>query len=89
MDTRIQKLRTLNIFAGALHLASLIAILALSTDVSLPVRATYLSEAPGTGNFSDRYVARTGSDTSVESARIAISDVRWSTPAKILSVRSF
>ncbi|MFM7897677.1 MAG: hypothetical protein ACKO97_01765, partial [Actinomycetota bacterium] len=53
MDTRIQKLRTLNIFAGVLHLVSLIAILALSTDVSLPVRATYLSEAPGTGNFSD------------------------------------
>ncbi|MFM8906554.1 MAG: heliorhodopsin HeR [Actinomycetota bacterium] len=52
MDTRIQKLRTLNVFAGALHLASLIAILALSTDVSLPVRATYLSEAPGTGNFA-------------------------------------
>jgi len=52
MDTRIQKLRKLNIFAGVLHLASLIAILALATDVSLPVRATYLSEAPGTGNFA-------------------------------------
>ena len=39
MDTRIQKLRKLNIFAGVLHLASLIAILALATDVSLPVRA--------------------------------------------------
>jgi len=53
MDTRFQKLRRLNVLAGLLHLASLIAILALSTDVSLPVRATYLSEAPGTGNFSD------------------------------------
>ena len=53
MDPRIAKLRKLNIFAGVLHLASLIAILALATDVSLPVKATYLSEAPGTGNFSD------------------------------------
>ena len=46
MDPRIQRLRKLNVFAGLLHLASLIAILALSTDVSLPVLATYLSEAP-------------------------------------------
>ena len=53
IDPRIQRLRTLNIAAGFLHLASLIAILVLSTDVSLPVRATYLSEAPGTGNFAD------------------------------------
>ena len=53
MNPKIQRLRTLNIGAGVLHLASLIAIVALSTDVSLPVRATYLSEAPGTGNFSD------------------------------------
>ncbi|MFZ9910752.1 MAG: hypothetical protein ACO3F1_01645, partial [Ilumatobacteraceae bacterium] len=52
MDPRMVRLRKLNVYAGLLHLASLIAILALSTDVSLPVRATYLSEAPGTGNFA-------------------------------------
>jgi hypothetical protein len=41
------------VIAGCLHLASFIAILLLSNDTSLPVRATYLTEAPGTGNFSD------------------------------------
>lgn len=53
MDTRFAKLRQLNLFAGALHLVSFVAILILSNDVSLPVVATYLTEAPGTGNFSD------------------------------------
>jgi len=53
MDPRVLKLRKLNVFAAILHLASLIAIVALATDVSLPVKATYLSEAPGTGNFAD------------------------------------
>ena len=53
MNQRHSRLRTLNIPAGVLHLVSFVAILLLSTDVSLPVRATYLSEAPGTGNFAD------------------------------------
>ena len=53
MDSQLRKLRKLNVFAGCLHLASFIAILLLSNDTSLPVRATYLTEAPGTGNFSD------------------------------------
>ena len=52
MDQRYTRLRRLNVAAGFLHLASLIAILALANDASLPVRATYLTEAPGTGNFS-------------------------------------
>jgi hypothetical protein len=52
MDPRILKLRKTNIAAGCLHLVSLIAIVLLSNDASLPVRATYLTEAPGTGNFS-------------------------------------
>lgn len=52
MDPRILNLRKTNIAAGCLHLASLVAILLLSNDASLPVRATYLTEAPGTGNFS-------------------------------------
>ena len=53
MDTRFLKLRKLNLWAGLLHLVSLIAILLLANDASLPVRATYLTEAPGTDNFSD------------------------------------
>ena len=53
MDTAFLKLRRLNIWAGILHLVSLLAILLLANDASLPVRATYLTEAPGTGNFSD------------------------------------
>jgi hypothetical protein len=53
MDEQLTKLRKLNLLAGCLHLVSFIAILALSNDAALPVRATYLTEAPGTGNFSD------------------------------------
>lgn len=53
MSEQMQKLRTQNVIAGLLHLASLVAILLLANDASLPVRATYLTEAPGTGNFSD------------------------------------
>ncbi len=52
MDPQFSKLRRLNVVAGCLHLASFIAILVLSNDASLPVRATYLTDAPGTGNFS-------------------------------------
>ncbi len=53
MDPRHSALRRLNLIAGSLHLVSFIAILLLSNDASLPVTATYLTEAPGTGNFSD------------------------------------
>ncbi len=53
MDTRFLKLRKLNRWAGILHLVSFIAILLLANDASLPVRAIYLTEAPGTDNFSD------------------------------------
>jgi len=53
MDLKLGKLRKLNLLAGCLHLASFIAIVVLSNDASLPVRGTYLTEAPGTGNFSD------------------------------------
>jgi len=52
MDTALQKLRRLNVIAGFLHLASFIAILVLSNEAALPVRATYLTEAPGTDAFS-------------------------------------
>jgi hypothetical protein len=52
MIEQFKSLRKLNLIAGGLHLASLLAILFLSTDVSLPVIATYMSDAPGTGNFA-------------------------------------
>jgi hypothetical protein len=52
MIDQFKSLRKLNLIAGGLHLASLLAILFLSTDVSLPVVATYMSDAPGTGNFA-------------------------------------
>ena len=53
MDSRFAALKKMNVLAGCLHLASLIAILLLANNASLPVRAIYLTEAPGTGNFSD------------------------------------
>jgi hypothetical protein len=56
MEQQIHSLRKQNIIAGVLHLVSLTLILALANDASLPVRATYLTEAPGTGNFSDPVV---------------------------------
>jgi hypothetical protein len=52
MIDQFKSLRKFNLIAGGLHLASLLAILFLSTDVSLPVVATYMSDAPGTGNFA-------------------------------------
>ena len=52
MDTSLNKLRTLNRTAGLLHLASFIAIILLANDASLPVNATYMTEAPGSGSFS-------------------------------------
>ena len=52
MIDQFKSLSKLNLIAGGLHLASLLAILFLSTDVSLPVVATYMSDAPGTGNFA-------------------------------------
>ena len=53
IDTEISKVKRLNLIAGALHLASLLAILFLANDAKLPVNAIYLTEAPGTGNFTD------------------------------------
>lgn len=42
------KLRRWNIFAGLLHLGSMIAILILSNKFALPVTATYMTGPPGT-----------------------------------------
>lgn len=46
-DAQIKPLRKLNIFAGMLHLLSLIAILLLANNFSLPVTATYIVDKPG------------------------------------------
>jgi len=43
-----QSLRKVNIFAGILHLAQMVAVLALSSDFSLPINATYMTGPPGT-----------------------------------------
>ncbi len=46
-DIQIKPLRTWNIAAGLLHLSSMIAVLALSNNFSLPVTATYMTGPPG------------------------------------------
>jgi hypothetical protein len=43
-----QSLRKVNIFAGILHLAQMVAVLALSSDFALPINATYMTGPPGT-----------------------------------------
>lgn len=45
---KIAQLRNWNIAAGLLHLASLIAVVTLSNNFSLPVTATYMTGPPGT-----------------------------------------
>jgi len=47
MDKQINSLRKWNIVAGFLHLISMIAVLSLSNNFSLPVTATYLTGPPG------------------------------------------
>ncbi len=49
---QIDGLKTWNLYAGLLHLSSLVAVLALSNDFALPVTATYLTGPPGT-TFAD------------------------------------
>jgi len=48
----ISKLRRFNLVAGLVHLAQLVAVLALANDFSLPVTAKYMSGPPGT-TYSD------------------------------------
>jgi hypothetical protein len=43
-----QRLRKTNIYAGILHFVQMAAVLALSSDFSLPINATYMSGPPGT-----------------------------------------
>ena len=52
MPPTLAKLRRLNLAAALLHLISLAGIVLLANDAALPVRATYLTEAPGTDSFS-------------------------------------
>jgi hypothetical protein len=49
---KLNGLRKLNVLAGSLHLVSFTTILLLSNDASLPVQATFLTDAPGRGSFS-------------------------------------
>jgi hypothetical protein len=51
-DKQIIPLRNWNIAAGSLHLVSMIAVLLLANDFSLPVTATYMSGPPGS-TFTD------------------------------------
>ena len=53
MDNALAKLRPFNLIAGLLHLASFIGILVLANDASLPINASYMTGAPGSGDFSD------------------------------------
>lgn len=47
-----QQLKKINTIAGLLHLTSLLIVLVLSNDFSLPVTATYMTGPPGT-TFSE------------------------------------
>jgi len=47
-NTQSIQLRKWNLSAGVLHLVSLIAVIALSNDFSLPITATYMTGPPGT-----------------------------------------
>lgn len=49
------KLRRINIIAGALHFAQMAAVLALSSDFTLPVTARYMSGPPGS-TYGDQIV---------------------------------
>ena len=53
IEGEVGKLKKLNLIAGVLHFVSLVAVLFLANDAKLPVDAIYLTEAPGTGNFTD------------------------------------
>jgi len=46
-NAQIQPLKKWNLYAGFMHLTSLIAVLLLSNDFSLPVTATYMTGPPG------------------------------------------
>lgn len=54
-SAQVRPLRKWNISAGFLHLASMIAVLVLSNDFSLPVTATYMTGPPGS-SFADPVV---------------------------------
>jgi len=46
-EAHVKSLRKWNISAGLLHLTSMIAVIALSNNFSLPVTATYMTGPPG------------------------------------------
>ena len=48
-------LRRINIIAGILHFAQMAAVLALSSDFTLPITARYMSGPPGS-TYGDQIV---------------------------------
>lgn len=48
-DRQLDRLRTYNLVMGAVHAAQAIVVLLLADDFALPVTATYLRGAPGSG----------------------------------------
>jgi hypothetical protein len=51
----LPKIRRSNLIAGLFHLLQMVAVLALATDFTLPVKATYMTGPPGT-TFADPLV---------------------------------
>jgi hypothetical protein len=49
------RIRRSNVIAGVFHLVQMVAVLALATDFTLPVKATYMTGPPGT-TFADPLV---------------------------------
>jgi hypothetical protein len=53
METALAKLKPFNLVAAILHLVSMVGILVLANDFSLPVRATYLDGPPGSNAYTE------------------------------------
>ena len=52
----MQRLRLYNVVAGLVHLAQVIALLALSNDFSLPITTQFAAGPPGSGSVTDREI---------------------------------
>jgi uncharacterized protein YggE len=74
----VERLRKTNIYAGLLHLVQMIAVLALSSDFSLPITATYMS---GPRSVIDQLVSKAGNNLQINAISSYISDPTAATPA--------
>lgn len=52
----LQKLRNLNVIFGILFLAQAVLLLMLAKAASLPIRGSFLTDAPGSGKYGSRNV---------------------------------